>query len=124
MTADYDTAVRQHRFDLLLDDGVLVALIETVDEGEQLLVENVAVAPRFQGQGFGRMLLAHAEQMARDLGIGRVRHYTNKRFTENIRIYKGLGYAIDREEKTGAAVAVHMSKAVVADGLHHSHRTS
>src|SRR5215468_3478306 len=28
--ADYDTAVRQHRFDLLLNDGVLVALIETV----------------------------------------------------------------------------------------------
>ena len=61
MTADYDTAVRKHRFDLLLNDGVLVALVETVDEGEQLLVENVAVAPRFQGQGFGRMLLAHAE---------------------------------------------------------------
>jgi len=116
MTADYDTAVRQHRFDLLLNDCVLVALIETVDEGEQLLVENVAVAPRFQGQGFGRMLLAHAEQIARDLGIGRVR-YTNERFTENIRIYERLGYAIDREENVGAAVAVHMSKAVVADGL-------
>ena len=124
MTADYDTAVRQHRFDLLLNDGVLVALIETVDEGEQLLVENVAVAPRFQGQGFGRMLLAHAEHIARDLGIGRVRLYTNERFTKNIRIYERLGYAIDREENVGAAVAVHMSKAVVADGLYYPHRMS
>ena len=116
MTADYDSAVRQHRFDLLLDDGVLVALIETVDEGDQLLVENVAVAPRSQGRGFGRKLMAHAERIARELGIGRVRLYTNQRFTENIRLYERLGYAIDREENVGAAIAIHMSKTVVASG--------
>lgn len=112
MTADYDAVVRRHRFDLLLKDGVLAALIETVDEGDQLLIENLAVAPRFQRQGFGRMLIAHAEDVARDLGRARIRLYTNQRFSENIGLYEALGYAIDREEDVGVAVAVHMSKAL------------
>jgi GNAT superfamily N-acetyltransferase len=114
MTADYDAAVRQHRFDLLLSDGVLAALIETVDEQDQLLIENVAVAPRFQGQGFGRVLLAHAERIARDLGRVRLRLYTNQRFKENIRLYERLGYTVDQEEDFGIGVAVHMSKALHA----------
>lgn len=115
MTADYEAAIRQHRFDLLFSDGALAALIETVDKGDQLLIENVAVAPRFQRQGFGRMLLAHAEDVARDLGRARIRLYTNQRFAENIGFYEGLGYAIDREEDVGVAVAVHMSKPLDAN---------
>lgn len=112
MTADYEAAVLHHRFDLLYCDGALAALIETVDEGDKLLIENVAVAPPYQGQGFGRRLLAHAEHIACDLGRDSVRLYTNQRFTENIRLYEGLGYRIDGVEDAGVAVVVHMSKAV------------
>jgi GNAT superfamily N-acetyltransferase len=110
MTADYDRAVVEHRFDLLEVGGLLAGLIETVDEDGQLLIENLAVAPAFQRQGYGRMLLAHAEQLARGAGKARVRLYTNQRFEENVRLYSSLGYAIDREEDLGFAVAVHMSK--------------
>ena len=112
MTADYQIAVKQNRFDLLLVEGTLAALIETIDEEDQLLIENVAVAPKFQNQGFGRMMLAHAESLAQSLGRSRVRLYTNKRFTENIRLYERLGYGVDREEDMGFGVRVHMSKAV------------
>jgi ribosomal protein S18 acetylase RimI-like enzyme len=115
MTADYDDAVRRNRFDLLLRDGVLAALVETVDEGDRLLIENVAVAPRFQRRGFGRFLLAHAESLARELGRTRVRLYTNERFTRNIRLYERLGYEIDRAEDVGVGVRVHMSKALDAN---------
>ena len=110
MTADYDRAVLEHRIDLLLVEGALAGLIETVDEGDQLLIENLAVAPAFQRRGLGRMLLTHAEQLARDAGKPRLRLYTNRRFEENVRLYSSLGYAIDREEDLGFAVAVHMSK--------------
>jgi GNAT superfamily N-acetyltransferase len=110
MTADYDAAILTHRFDLLERDGRLVALIETVDEVDQLLIENVAVAPAFQGQGLGRALLAHAERLAAELGRPRLRLFTNRRFAENIRLYKSVGYVIDREEDVGFAVRVHMSK--------------
>ena len=111
MTADYDAAVRAHRFDLLYQDGVLAGLIETVDEHDRLLVENVAIAPDRQGQGLGRRLLAHAETLAADLGRPVIRLYTNRRFVENIALYQRLGYAIDGEEDVGVGVIVHMSKA-------------
>lgn len=111
MTADYEAAVRSHRFDLLSVDGALAALIETVDEGDQLLIENVAVALAFQGRGLGRRLLAHAEDLARTLGRGRIRLYTNALMEANIALYRRLGYAIDREEiAPDGRRAVHMSK--------------
>jgi GNAT superfamily N-acetyltransferase len=75
-----------------------------------LLIENVAVAPPCQGQGLGRRLLAHAEQLACDLGRPRIRLFTNQRFEKNLRLYQRLGYVIDREEDLGVAIAVHMSK--------------
>jgi GNAT superfamily N-acetyltransferase len=111
MTADYDAAVLSHRFDLLYLDGALAALIETVDEGDVLLVENVAVAPAQQGRGLGTRLLALADEIARSEGKRRVRLYTNKLWAENIRLYLKLGFQIDREEEAAPGVVrVHMSK--------------
>lgn len=112
MTADYDVAIRQHRFDLLMSNDSLAALIETVEESERLLIENLAVAPSYQRQGLGRILLVHAERLARELGKPRVRLYTNQRFAENIRYYERNGYRVDREEDYGAGIAVHMSRPV------------
>jgi GNAT superfamily N-acetyltransferase len=105
--------VRAHRFDLAYVEGELVALVETVDEGEVLLVENVAVAPGRQGQRLGTRLLALAEAIARDLGRPRLRLYTNALWAENIALYRRLGYAVDREEQVRPGlVRVHMSKSV------------
>jgi len=114
MGADYDAAVLKHRFDLLYVGGVLAALIETADQGDRLLIVNVAVAPDFQGQGLGTRLMAHAEAVAASLGLRRLWLYTNQRFVENIRLYRRLGYAIDREEDMGGGtVRVDMSKVLV-----------
>ena len=112
MTADYEHAVRAHRIDLLVAAGELAALIEMVPEQNVLLIENVAVAPAFQGRGLGRRLMAHAEVVAREFGLGRVRLYTNARFAENVALYRRLGYAIDREERFRGGVVVHMSRVV------------
>ena len=112
MTADYDAAVARHRFDLVHIDGVLAALIETIREPDHLLVENVAVAPSYQGRGLGRRLMAHAEALARELGFDTIRLYTNQRFTENIALYRRLGYRIDREETLPVGTVVHMSKSL------------
>ena len=68
MTADYHAAVQDHLVDLLHVDGSLAALIEMAPGADHLLVVNVAVAPACQGQGFGRVLLAHAEAVATSLG--------------------------------------------------------
>jgi GNAT superfamily N-acetyltransferase len=110
MQADYDEAVRKHRIDPLQVDGKVAALIETIDEPDHLLVENVAVAPAFQGRGLGRKLMAHAEQLAASLGYREIRLYTNKLFSENVQLYLKLGYRVDREEIIPVGTVVHMSK--------------
>lgn len=117
MRADYDEAVRQHRIDLAFLDGGLAALIETIDKGDHLVIENVAVAPAFQGRGLGRYLLAHAERLALDLGYADVRLYTNRMFEANVRLYLAVGYRIDREETSALGVTVYMSKPLLPCGV-------
>ena len=114
MLADYAEALRKHRIDLMYLDGQLAALIETIAESDHLLIENVAVAPAFQGQGLGRQLMAHAEQLAASLRYGEIRLYTNKLFAENVQLYLKLGYHVDREEESKLGITVYMSKPVRA----------
>ena len=110
MTVDYDVRVRDHRIELLHLGGRLVALIELVPEAADLLIENVAVLPAFQGRGYGRRLLAHAETVAASLGLAATRLYTNPLFAGNVQFYGRLGYQVDREEPFKGGVTVYMSK--------------
>jgi ribosomal protein S18 acetylase RimI-like enzyme len=113
MTADYDVAVRDHRVDLLYLAGELAALIVMVDQGDRLLIENLAVAPGHQRRGLGTRLLAHAEAVTAALGHERIWLYTNTRFDGNIALYSRVGYRIDSEEDIGGGlIRVNMSKAL------------
>lgn len=114
MTADHGAAVRDHVVKILRLGGDLVALIEMRPEVDHLLIVNVAVSPARQGRGYGRALLAHAEELTRALGLEEVRLYTNGSFTDNLRLYEGVGYKVDREETSPQlGVAVYMSKRVL-----------
>jgi GNAT superfamily N-acetyltransferase len=111
MTADYELALREHRIDLVEPDGVLQALIELRAEPDHLLIVNVAVAPERQGRGLGRALLAHAEAVARELGLPEMRLYTNGRFASNLALYARQGYAPYREEVLPPlGIVIHMKK--------------
>jgi ribosomal protein S18 acetylase RimI-like enzyme len=112
MTADYEEALREHRIDLLYVGREPIGVIETIRQPDHLLIENVAVSPSFQGRGFGRWLMAYAEKLALSEGFREIRLYTNKRFEENIRLYRTLGYRLDREEAFEGGIMAHMSKAV------------
>ncbi len=126
MTADYDAALRDHLIDLLQVDGEAAALIEMAPKPDHLLIVNVAVAPTYQGKGYGRALMAHAEEVARSLSLNEMRLYTNALFAENLRLYSRLGYRVDREEQHPQfGVTVYMSKRFVAAADEHSsNRTS
>jgi ribosomal protein S18 acetylase RimI-like enzyme len=112
MTADYDVAVRDHVVNMLHWDGKLAALIEMYPEADHLLIVNVAVSPAYQGRGYGRALLAHAEELARSLGLDKMRLYTSVHLTENVKLYERVGYTVDREEVASPqlGVFVYMSK--------------
>ena len=110
MGADYDAATRHHLIELLFRGETLLGLAEMIPQTDHLLLENIAVAPAHQGQGLGRALLARVEATARALGHAEIRLYTNARFTENIALYRRLGYRLDREEVVPLGTVTHMSK--------------
>lgn len=112
MTVDYDAAVRDHIVDMLHLDGKLAALIETHPQADHLLIVNIAVSPTRQGRGYGRALLAHAEELAVSLGLGELRLYTSVHLTENVKLYERVGYKVDRVEQASSHLGafVHMSK--------------
>jgi ribosomal protein S18 acetylase RimI-like enzyme len=110
MTENYDEAVRHHPIDLLYVAGALAALIEMVPGDTHLLVKNVAVSPAFQGRGYGKSLMAHAERIAVSLGLREMRLFAHQLFKENIALYRSIGYEVTREEPFKGGIVVHMSK--------------
>jgi GNAT superfamily N-acetyltransferase len=114
MAADYEVAVREHLIDLLISAGEVVGLVEMKPLADHLLIENVAVTPAMQGKGYGRALMARAEQIAVELGRFSIRLYTHHKYEENIRLYTSLGYAVDGREDIADGFKVHMSKRLPA----------
>jgi len=113
MRADYARAVLDHRIDLLCEAETPVGLIETIMKPDELCpdhlwIENVAVAPERQGQGFGRRLLDHAEALAAERGAPLIRLLTNEAFASNIALYRKSRYVVTRTEPFMGGVTVHM----------------
>ena len=100
---------------MLVHKGELIALLETVAEGRELLIVNVAVDPDRQREGLGQRLMRHAEDLARAAGFEGTRLYTNALMTANIALYERLGYVREREVDHGdGMVAVHMVRTLGA----------
>ncbi len=110
MLADYERSVGLHRFDLLERDSRLVALIETEPREDHYWIENVAVLPEMQGQGLGRLLLAHAEGLARAAHHTEIRLLTNGLMASNRALYRSVGYVETLEEPFMDSTAVYLSK--------------
>lgn len=92
MLVHYADALREHEIWVLELDGRLAGVIELEPRGDHLWVENLAVAPRWQGRGFGRLLLRHAEAEAARLGLRQIGLLTNERYEDNIALYTRYGY--------------------------------
>lgn len=114
MKANYESAIREHLVDLLEVDGSIAALIEMIPEPEWLLIENVAVAPSFQGRGCARILMDHAQNTALGLRLKGLRLFTNKLFESNVDLYLRQGFVVDREEPFMGGVTVYMSKSLMS----------
>lgn len=68
MLQDYDAVIRSKQVIMVLAEaaGEIAGVLVLSESAEGFLLDNVAVAPSFQGLGVGRALLEHAEQVARE----------------------------------------------------------
>ena len=102
MLADYADLLTRSVVYVLEDDGSINGLIVLWPDGDALYVDNVAVDPRYQGQGLGRRLMAFAEAQARAAGLVALSLYTNEAMTENLLFYRRLGFVeTDRRSDQG-----------------------
>lgn len=113
MKDDYHRRVAERQAWVLEEDGEIAGLVVLVeDRPEALLLENVAVAPAAQKKGYGRRLIAFAEEEARRRGYGELHLYTHMLMTENIALYQHLGFReIGRMQEKGYH-RVYMAKPV------------
>jgi GNAT superfamily N-acetyltransferase len=96
MRADYAALVAGELVWVATAGDEIVGVLVLRPGVESVLLENVAVAPAWQGQGIGRALIGFAEDRARALGALEITLYTNELMTENLSLYPALGY-----EETG-----------------------
>ena len=106
MDADYADLISQRLVYVLREAGhehLYGVIVLRVEDGG-VFVENVAVQPAHQHHGFGRQLMAFAEDQARRLGLSEIRLYTHERMTANIALYTRLGYEeVERRVEHGFA---------------------
>lgn len=92
MAADYGAAIASSRVWVIDADDEVAGVVVNQVQADHLLLDTVAVAPSAQGHGYGALLLARAEDDARELGLSEVRLLTNQAMTENHTFYPRHGY--------------------------------
>ena len=93
MLDDYRRLIDEGAVSVLEDaKGAIAGLIVLLARADHLLLDNVSVRPDRQGKGLGRRLIAFAESEARRRGFAELRLYTHERMSENIALYKRLGF--------------------------------
>jgi GNAT superfamily N-acetyltransferase len=93
MLDDYSARIADGSVSVVEDGhGTIAGIIVLISSADHLLLQNVAVRPVHQGQGFGRALIAFAEQQAKKLGHAEIRLYTHQKMVENIRLYTRMGF--------------------------------
>jgi ribosomal protein S18 acetylase RimI-like enzyme len=102
MLDDYAELIRRQTVFVLTERQRVIGIIVLIREEQSLLLDNVAVRPDYQGRGLGRKLIGFAEAEAVRLELNAVTLYTHEQMTENIEIYKKLGFnEIERKTEQG-----------------------
>jgi GNAT superfamily N-acetyltransferase len=91
MDEDYAALIGAGAVRVAVQDGVVVGHCVLLPQPGHLLLDVVAVDPAWRGRGVGGRLIAHAEEVAAS-GHGRIELYTHRLMTENIELYRHLGY--------------------------------
>lgn len=107
---DYADYIARGFVHVLADNETLLALIVLIPETQTLLLDNIAVAPTAQKRGFGRRLMAFAEEQARRVNLPAIRLYTHEKMVENQALYRTLGYVETHRSEHKGLARVFMTK--------------
>lgn len=92
MLDDYAQRIADGQTWVVEDAGGIGGILVLEETAQGLLLDNIAVSPDRQGKGVGRMLLEFAEAEGRRRGLTAIYLYTHALMTENIGLYRRIGY--------------------------------
>ncbi|UVK37143.1 GNAT family N-acetyltransferase [Mesorhizobium sp. AR10] len=92
VTEDYAPRIDRGEVRLLESGGKPAGLLVLERHRDHSMIFSVAVAPVFQGKGFGIALLRFADEQTRHWCLPEVRLYTNARMERNIALYAAYGF--------------------------------
>ena len=109
MLDDYAELIHRHKV-FVLTEGDIIGVLVLIETEQSLLLDNVAVHPDYQGRGLGRKLIELAAAEALRLGFSSIILYTNVQMTENINLYKKLGFVETERKQEKGYERVYMRK--------------
>ncbi|MFJ4353469.1 GNAT family N-acetyltransferase [Pseudomonas sp. NPDC089428] len=112
MLDDYRQVIADAEVHLALQGKRVAGVLVLERESGEMLLVNVAVLPECKGQGIGKVLMQLCETRSRQVGCSAVRLYTHERMTENIELYKKLGYVETHRAEEHGFSRVFMRKAL------------
>lgn len=92
MLDDYAQVIADCCVFVLADGADIQGVLVVSQQNTELLLNNIAVLPRYKGKGIGKALMAFCEEHAQATGCDAIQLYTHQLMTENIALYKKLGY--------------------------------
>lgn len=110
MLDNYGKIIDQHHVYVVKQDQEIIALLVLIRKKDALLLDNIAVRPTYQRQGLGRCLIAFAEAKANEWGYGHLDLYTNICMTDNIEMYKQIGFTETKRMTEKGYLRVYMRK--------------
>ena len=96
MDVDYASEIKNYSVWVVESDGSILGGLVMDLESNQASIANIAIDPRFHGQGVGGALMRLAESKAIANGFAELHLATHVLLTENISLYQHLGW-----EETG-----------------------
>jgi len=82
-------------------DGEIVATAMVGYEGHRGWINYLAVSPDYQQHGYGRQIMAHAEDLLRALGCPKINLQVRKSNLVVLDFYKKLGFEVDEVVSLG-----------------------
>jgi ribosomal protein S18 acetylase RimI-like enzyme len=110
MLDDYAQRIADGQTWVLEDAGQIAGILILEETAAGFLLDNIAVPPQCQGKGYGRVLIEFAEAEARRRGFGSIELYTHALMTENIALYRRVGFAETHRVSEKGYDRVYMSK--------------
>ncbi|MBD2514742.1 GNAT family acetyltransferase [Nostoc sp. FACHB-973] len=87
--------VQRHLFLVGTIGQELIATVMAGYEGHRGWINYLAVAPQYQRQGIGRLMMLEAEQLLVEAGCPKINLLVRTTNSEVIRFYQRLGYVVD-----------------------------